>query len=62
MLKEEAKAEAVRRFLALPRGERSTETQAAEFAMILSRELRFRASGDPYQQIKGWLLNALDRA
>ncbi|UHC20450.1 hypothetical protein LRS73_35555 (plasmid) [Methylobacterium currus] len=60
MTKDEAKREALRRWRQLPPAERQTDEQAAQFAMRLhhSGELRFRCSGDPYQHIKGWLMNA----
>lgn len=61
MLKEQAKEEALRRWRALPKSERTTADQAAAFAMRLamSEDLRFRGSGDLYQHIKGWLANDL---
>jgi hypothetical protein len=40
---------------ALPEAERSTEHQAAVFAMKAMPRYSFRCAGDPYQKIKGWL-------
>jgi hypothetical protein len=59
MTQDEAKAEILRAWRALPADERRTDHQAAAFAMKLAGEYRFRCSGDRYQVIKGWLLNAL---
>jgi len=62
MTQDEAKREALSRWRLLPKAKRSSDQQAAEFAMKLQHEggLRFRCSGDPYQRIKGWLLNDLN--
>lgn len=55
MLKEQAKEEALRRWRALPKRERTTTDQADTFAMRLamSGHIRFLSSGDLYLHIKG---------
>jgi hypothetical protein len=47
--KEQAKAEILRVWRALPAEERSTEAQAAQFAMAQFPNYLFRCSGDRYQ-------------
>jgi hypothetical protein len=59
MLQEEAKRIAIQRWGALPKAERQSEAQAASFAMSIKDDLPFRSAGDPYQVIKGWLINDL---
>jgi len=59
MLKDDAKREMVRLWLSLPPDERRTEQQAAMFAMAHKDRFNFKASGDRYQVVKGWLLGHL---
>jgi hypothetical protein len=53
--KPEAERECIRRWRELPRGQRSTLEQAAEFAVLLMDEVTFATSGDRYHFIRGWL-------
>jgi hypothetical protein len=55
MLKADAERECIRRWRDLPRGLRSTQSQAASFAMILLDDIDFDTSGDRYNFINGWL-------
>jgi hypothetical protein len=56
---EQAKAEILNVWRALPPEERSTETQAAQFAMAQYPNYLFRCKGDRFQVIKGWVTNDL---
>ena len=55
MLKAEAEQECIRRWRDLPRGERATNEQAANFATLLMDDVAFTTSGDRYSFIRGWL-------
>ncbi len=55
----QAKAEVLRVWRALPADQRSTEAQAAQFAMAQYPNYLFRCAGDRYQVIKGWVINDL---
>ncbi|MBN6823992.1 hypothetical protein JRF84_30990 [Methylobacterium organophilum] len=55
MTEDEAKAEAIRRWNALPEDERQTRDQAAEFALKITPHLVYAGNGNPYQEIKRWL-------
>ena len=55
MTKAEAKRIIVSEWLELPVDERATEDQAAVFAMKAQGRYRWRAGGDHYQQVMGWL-------
>jgi hypothetical protein len=55
MLKIDAERECVRRWRALPKGERSNFDQAAAFATTLLDDIDFPTSGDRYHFIRGWL-------
>lgn len=57
--KEEAMRDVVAQWLALPPAERTTEAQAAQFAMRIKDDYQFKCSGDRYQIIKGWLQKRL---
>ncbi|MCX7358393.1 MAG: hypothetical protein NT015_09670 [Alphaproteobacteria bacterium] len=61
MLKDDARDAVVREWLALPRASRATEHQAFLFAIAAKERFRFRCSGDPYQHIKGWLMEHVGR-
>lgn len=61
MLKEDAKAAALKAWRALPAERRQSEQDAAMFAMRIKDDYRFRCSGDRYQVVKGWLITDLDR-
>lgn len=61
MTKEEARLACIRDWMALPSDERQTESQAALFAMKIKARYAFRASGDKYQVVKGWLQRHLDQ-
>lgn len=61
MTKEEARLACIRDWMALPPDERRTEHQAAVFAMRIKDRYAFRASGDKYQVVKGWLQRHLDQ-
>jgi hypothetical protein len=53
--KVEAQKAILAEWRALPSSERKTADQAATFAMMIKDKYPFRASGDRYQVIKGWL-------
>jgi hypothetical protein len=55
MLKTEAERECIRRWRDLPRHERSTNDQAAQFATRLMDDIDFATSGDRHSFIRGWL-------
>ena len=55
MLKAEAERESIRRWRDLPRGERATNAQAADYATKLLDDIVFTTSGDRYSFIRGWL-------
>jgi hypothetical protein len=61
MLKEQAREAIIREWLALPRQERRSDLQAGWFAMKIKDRYPFKADGDRYQVIKGFLVNYLDR-
>ncbi len=56
MTQEEARRLILIEWHRLPLEERSTESQAAEFALKVFSKYDFRCAGDPYQTVKGWLL------
>jgi hypothetical protein len=56
MKRDAARAIILSEWSALPEAERSTQHQAAVFAMKAMPRYPFRCAGDPYQRIKGWLL------
>jgi hypothetical protein len=62
MLKDEARAAIVHEWLSLPTSSRATEHQAFLFAIAAKERYRFRCNGDPYQHIKGWLMEYTGRA
>jgi hypothetical protein len=55
MRQEDAKREIIKKWTALPKSERQTDDQAAQFAMKMKDKYQFKSSGDPYQHIKAWL-------
>ena len=55
MLKEEARRAVIAEWRGLPKEQRQTETDALLFAMKAKERYRWRASGDPYQHIMGWI-------
>jgi hypothetical protein len=59
MKQEEAKQLILHEWLSLPREERRTDRQAAEFAMRVKDQYPFRCSGDHYQVVKGWVQRTL---
>ena len=60
MKQEEAKRLILHDWRSLPREERNTELQAAEFALRIMDRYPFRCRGDRYQVVKGWVQNSLD--
>ena len=56
---EEAKRMILNEWRSLPREERQTERQAADFAMRMKDQYPFRCNGDHYQIVKGWVQSAL---
>jgi hypothetical protein len=58
MTKNEARAALRSEWLARPETKRSTEHQAAVFAMKAMQRFDFRAAGDRYQVVKAWLLQS----
>ena len=62
MKKDEAKERIIADFLALPPGERQTETQAACFAIKVNGRYRFASRDDPVKQIREWLRPHVGRA
>lgn len=60
LLKIDAERECIRRWRELPKGERSTNDQAAAFATSLVEEIVFVTSGDRYSFIRGWLQRDLE--
>jgi hypothetical protein len=55
MKKEDARKAIVSEWLRLPASERATEHQAVQFAMKAKERYSWRASGDPYQEVKTWI-------
>jgi hypothetical protein len=55
MKKKDAKSSIVREWLSLPATERAIDNQAASFAMQATQRYQWRASGDAYQEAKGWI-------
>ncbi len=55
MQKMEAERECIRRWRELPKGQRATNEQAADFATMLMADIDFTTSGDRYSFIRGWL-------
>jgi hypothetical protein len=56
MNQEDAKREIIAEWRALPKDQRQTDEQAAQFAMLIKDKYQFGGgSADPYQTIKGWL-------
>ena len=53
--KEHARGAIVREWRALPADQRKTDAQAAAFATRAMQRYPFRAKGDRYQYIMGWL-------
>lgn len=60
MKQEEAKQMIISEWYKLPPGQRETERQAAAFAFKFA-SLDFKCSGDPYQHIKAWLMDHLNK-
>lgn len=60
MTKDEAKAEALRRWRELPEDERRTPDQAQVFAATLADQLDFRTMGNERKVIAAWLLRELE--
>jgi hypothetical protein len=60
MKQEAAKRLILEEWRSLPREERNTERQAAEFAMRIKDQYPFRCHGDRYQVIKGWVQDSLN--
>ncbi|MDB5409259.1 MAG: hypothetical protein JWL84_4171 [Rhodospirillales bacterium] len=58
MTKSEAREAIQTEWLARPETKRSTEHQAAIFAMKAMQRFDFRAAGDRYQVVKSWLLQS----
>ncbi len=59
MKKNEALAQILREWLSLPTAERTTESQAARFAMKIKDKYEFKCAADRYQEIKGILARHL---
>jgi hypothetical protein len=56
MNQEDAKREIIAEWRALPKDQRQSDEQAAQFAMLIKDKYTFKGgSSDPYQTIKGWL-------
>jgi hypothetical protein len=58
--KDEAQAEALRRWHALPAAERQDVAQAQIFAASLAEELEFRTMGNERKVIAAWLVRDLE--
>ena len=55
-----ARHEIIREWRSLPKEQRQTDEQAAAFAMQIKGKYKFSSDDvDPYQTVKGWLLNYL---
>ena len=55
-----ARHEIIREWRSLPKEQRQTDEQAAGFAMQIKDKYKFSSdTADPYQTVKGWLLNYL---
>jgi hypothetical protein len=53
-----ARHEIIREWRSLPKEQRQTDEQAAAFAMQIKDKYKFSSNSvDPYQTVKGWLLN-----
>jgi hypothetical protein len=55
MKKEDARKAIVGEWRTLPAAKRATEHQAFGFAIQAIQRYKWRASGDPYQEVMGWL-------
>jgi hypothetical protein len=55
MKKEDARNAIVSEWRRLPAEKRATEHQAFSFAMQAIQQHKWRASGDPYQEVMAWL-------
>jgi hypothetical protein len=60
LTKDEARAEALRRWRELPADERATHEQAQVFAAGLADELDFRTMGNERKVITAWLVRDLE--
>ena len=55
-----ARHEIIREWRWLPKEQRQTDEQAEAFAMQIKDQYKFSSdSADPYQTVRGWLLNYL---
>ena len=55
MKQEDAKAEILREFRALPKSAQQSSFDRLMFAMKMKDKYTFKCSGDPYQTIAAWL-------
>jgi hypothetical protein len=62
LTKEEAQAEALRRWHELPEAERNSHEKAQVFAAGLAEELDFRTMGNERKVIAAWLVLELETA
>ncbi|MEO6013902.1 MAG: hypothetical protein ABIQ30_10010 [Devosia sp.] len=59
MTKDEARAEAIRRWHELPEMDRQTHIQAQVFAASLAEEFDFRTMGNERKVIAAWLIREM---
>jgi hypothetical protein len=60
MTKDEARREAVRRWRALPAGERQTLASVSQFARALAQEIVFETLADRERLIEAWLVKDME--